>query len=459
MSVGGRVAVLLVLLAPAPALAADPLEEVHLPPQSFVVTKIKLKAGTVYPMEISGTRRKDYDEGDTHITEFQDAFFCFRHGKTFDPHPCPDDDPQDNGVVAHPQDVVAISARTSETTTPHPIGELVVDGEPSRINPAWRHPPYSKDHVYTVSFRPKLSGKLTLATSETCTGPKCTGDGYDIKIFPPKPEDDPCASPARAHAAANEVRVIGVQPSVEVHRAGTPADCWEELEKDTLLQQGDEISCDPDGAVALQFENGTQVVIEDTTQLKIASFFTKDGVDFTLFKLQQGRILATVPRPFVPKSDFKIKSPTGTASVRGTVFSVSYDPGSKSMLTTTKEGVVEVDPDKAGLPTVQVPAGKEVEVTSSAMSKVVAAGKAGARNGVGRFVALDRVLKIVARANGPCKVSTPRTGATAVKPVSGGWAVTVRLTGRHKGTARWTVKGKRTKATNALAKRVAKRCS
>jgi hypothetical protein len=458
--VTGRIAVLLLTLAPAPApaLAADPIAEVHLPPQSFVVTKVTLKAGVVYPMEISGTRRKDYEQNNKPTTEYQDAFFCFRHSENFNSVTCPDADPQDGGVVAHPSDVVAISARTSETTTQHPLGEFLVDGEPSRINPAWKHPPYDNGHVYTVNFRPKLSGKLTLATSETCTGPKCTGDGYDIKIFPPE-EDDRCTPPSRAHTAAfNEVRVVAVQPDVSVHRAGTPADCFVEVTKDMVLQQGDEIACDPDGRVTLQFAGGETAVIFDTTQLKIASFFTERGIDYTLFKLQQGRILAKVPKDFGAKSDFRIKSPTGTASVRGTVFSVSYDPGSRSMLTTTQEGVVEVDPAKAGLPTVQVPAGKEVEVTSSAMSKVVAAGKAGARNGVGRFAALDRVLKIVARANGPCKVSTPRTGASAVKPVSGGWAVAVKLTGKHKGTARWVVKGKRTKAVNALAKRVTKRC-
>jgi hypothetical protein len=434
MSVSGRIAVLMLLFAPSAALGAEPISQFHLAPNTRVTTKVKVRAGKVYPMVISGTQT-NLDSQHPSESEPHDTFYCFQGTPKTS---CPD--------MPRPGASVYPSPSPDDLL---PMGESVDGGQ---------IPAYSPDHTYSFGYKARTSGTLVMTTQPNCG--RCTGEGFDIKIFAPEGPVEPCAG-ARAHTAAdNEVRIVALKQSVQVHKAGTPEDAWVDACKDTVLQQGDEISCDPDGSVTLQFADNSTAVIFDTTQLKIASFFTEGGVDKTLFLLQQGRILAKLPpKDFGRPSDFRIKSPTGTASVRGTVFSVSYDPGSRSMLTTTQEGVVEVDPDKAGLPTVQVPAGKEVEVTSSAMSKVVAAGKAGARNGVGRFAALDRVLKIVARANGPCKVSTPRTGAFAVKPVSGGWAVAVKLTGKHKGTARWTVKGKRTRPANALAKRVSKRCN
>jgi ribosomal protein L14 len=268
-----------------------------------------------------------------------------------------------------------------------------------------------------------------------------------------------CGEIATAHdAAVNEVRVAAVQPDVVVHRAGTPADEVHVVCKDMVLQKGDEIACDPEGSVTLQFADNSTVVVKNTTQLKIASFFTEGGVVKTEILLKMGEVAAKVHKSEATKSDFRIKSPTGTASVRDTAFSVFYDPGSKAMLTTVTEGVVRVDPVKHGLPTVRVPAGKEVEVTASSISKVVPKGRAGARGGVNRRDALARVLKVVAKANRPCGISTPRSNAFAVKPVFGGWAVTIKVIGKRKGAAMWTVKGRRITPSNTLAKRLTRSC-
>lgn len=132
-------------------------------------------------------------------------------------------------------------------------------------------------------------------------------------------------SPLRA--AINEVRVVAVQPDVQCHKAGTPEDDWVTVEKDTVLKQGDEISCDPDGACTLQFADTSTVVVKNTSQLKIASFFTEGGVVRTEILLKMGEVAAKVNKSEATRSDFRIKSPTGTASVRGTELkTVSYTP-------------------------------------------------------------------------------------------------------------------------------------
>ena len=54
--------------------------------------------------------------------------------------------------------------------------------------------------------------------------------------------------------------------------------------------------------------------------------------------LKMGEIAAQVNTSEATKSDFRIKNPTGTTSVRGTKFSVSYDPGSRTSLVSVTEG-------------------------------------------------------------------------------------------------------------------------
>ena len=125
--------------------------------------------------------------------------------------------------------------------------------------------------------------------------------------------------PARARTAAvNEVRVLAVNPDVQWHKSGAPENEWHDACKDTVLQQGDEISCDPDGAITLQFADNSTVVVKNTTQLKIGSFFTEGGVVRTEILLKMGEIAAQVNKSEATKSDFRIKNPTGTTSVRGT---------------------------------------------------------------------------------------------------------------------------------------------
>jgi hypothetical protein len=266
------------------------------------------------------------------------------------------------------------------------------------------------------------------------------------------------AGPLSAWASAvNEVRVVAVQPGADYHKAGTPEDSWCTIEKDTVLQQGDEISVDPDGAVTLQFADNSTTVVKNTTQLKIASYFTEGGVVKTEILLKMGEVAAQVHKSEATKSDFRIKPPTAVASVRGTKFSVNYDPGSKRALYAVTEGVVAVQPN--GRKEVLVTAGKEVMQEGLKLGKVVKLGRAGRRGGVSPVVALARVMKLVAAADEACGVEVALNNGYSTKKAKGGWTVAIKLVGRRTGTAKWTVRGRRIKASGALAKAIAKRCS
>src|SRR3954451_23937458 len=77
MSGLGRMAVLLLLLAPAAARAADPIRQFHLAADATVQTKLKVRAGKVYPMVISGAYRFSDSRFQNHF-ELTDTFYCFQ---------------------------------------------------------------------------------------------------------------------------------------------------------------------------------------------------------------------------------------------------------------------------------------------------------------------------------------------------------------------------------------------
>jgi hypothetical protein len=263
----------------------------------------------------------------------------------------------------------------------------------------------------------------------------------------------------RAHTSAiNEVRVTAVVPGVQFHKAGFAAGVWCDVTKDMVLKQGDEISCDPDGSVTLAFADNSTVVLHNTTQLKIASFFTEGGVVRTEILLKMGEVAAQVNKSEATKSDFRIQTQAGAGTTRGTTFNTFYDPGSRSAIFSTYEGTLEVDPAARGLPTRLVGAGKEVEVTPRHITALAAIGKAGARGGVNRLTARDRVLKVIARHQDACKTTTPRTNAFSVEPGPAGWRVGVKLSGKLRGTSRWTVRHGRVAAANAIARKLKRSC-
>jgi hypothetical protein len=431
-----RVAVLLVLLA-APAYATDGLPEgLHLGPNAETTGQAKLKGGAQYKITLGGTVNMHITPGgSTNRTNTLDAFYCFTSTQE---QSC-------RSPEAFPTIAVRSSGAPPGRSAPLPFV----------LKPRGVEPPVAADHVYVATFVPEFDGVATFSTTQACTqqSTSCSGPGFDIAL------EDACEATART-AAVNEVRAVAVQPGVAVHKVGTPESDWVPLCKDGVLQQGDEISCDPDGAVTLQFADNSTVVVKNTTQLKIASFFTEGGVVKTEILLKMGEVAAKVHKSEATKSDFRLKTGGQHAgSVRGTDFTTFYDPGSKTSLWTVREGVVAVTDGRSAKETM-VGAGKEVEVTPAGVGKVAAIGKAGARRGgLSRRSALAKVAAVVAKGNGPCKTSTRRGNAVAIKPAPGGWAVSVKLTGKLKGTSKWTVKGKRVRAVNALAKQLRKRCA
>lgn len=171
--------------------------------------------------------------------------------------------------------------------------------------------------------------------------------------------------------ATNEVRVLGVIPGVAVHKAGTPEEEWKDAKFDMVLQQGDEISCDPDGGILLQFADNSTVLVRNTTQLKIASFFTEGGVVKTEILLKMGEVAAKVHKSEATKSDFVIKPPGGPGSVRGTTFSMKFDPPTQTTFIKVEEGIVDYTPEKSPASKITLKTGQQVKIEKDRIGPIM----------------------------------------------------------------------------------------
>jgi hypothetical protein len=317
------------------------------------------------------------------------------------------------------------------------------------------------------------------------------GDGghvtytYRAELVGPKPPG-PCDFardvPARAGVASlSELHVVSVKPDAYFHKGGTPADAILPVEKNTVLKQGDYLFTDPDGEVVLGYADNSTTTLPPDSGVSITSYFLDGGAVRVEIQLKMGKIQENYNRhckDYGPKSDFRIKAPTGTISVRGardgsarpappafttasarlSSFTTFYDPGSNTSVVSVSLGHVTVTPANPSLPTVSVGAGREVQVTRTSESPIAPIGQAGARGGVDIVKAQALVLALVGRHNKACGAYTPQTNAFAVTQATGGWVVAVKLTGRVHGTARWSVTGTTVKPLNALARKLTRGC-
>ncbi|MCE9634974.1 MAG: choice-of-anchor D domain-containing protein [Planctomycetes bacterium] len=145
---------------------------------------------------------------------------------------------------------------------------------------------------------------------------------------------------------------------------------WTDLAEGAELDEQTEISTDPGSEVELEYPDGSTTIIRPASQIKVLALFTAGGVVTTEILLKVGELAAKVKKADVIRSDFKVRSPTATASVRGTEFDVVQDDVAGTTTVRVREGVVEVDPEGAGLKTVFVKAGLQVTVTATSVGKL-----------------------------------------------------------------------------------------
>ncbi len=111
------------------------------------------------------------------------------------------------------------------------------------------------------------------------------------------------------------------------------------------VKEGDVIRTG-EGTVTLNWVDGTRVKLGPATTLTVLRCHINTATDaaVTTFWLDTGRVWVRILRKLNPRSKFEVRTPTATAGVRGTVFSVEVQPGGATRIGVL-EGAVQVRAD------------------------------------------------------------------------------------------------------------------
>ncbi|HET9869642.1 MAG TPA: FecR family protein [bacterium] len=145
-------------------------------------------------------------------------------------------------------------------------------------------------------------------------------------------------SPASA-AVSSQGTLISVSGKVEVRpQAGGPG---RSAKVGTLVGEGQRVVTGKDSGAILEFFDGSQVILKPGTDFWLSKLRKPSAKDKILhFKLLAGALLAQVTKLASASSSFEIEAGGVVCGVRGTQFSMEYDPAKDQVLLEVKEGRV-----------------------------------------------------------------------------------------------------------------------
>lgn len=143
-----------------------------------------------------------------------------------------------------------------------------------------------------------------------------------------------------AWAAEYTVVLAELKGKVEVQR-GTAA--WEPAVAGSRLAEGDTIHTGFKARAALGFPDGSLVEVQSMTLLALDKINVSGLSTRSRLLLKTGEVKAQVDRLPGARGDFQVKTPTTTASVRGTEINrISYDEGSGTQIRMGGHGLLAV---------------------------------------------------------------------------------------------------------------------
>lgn len=146
---------------------------------------------------------------------------------------------------------------------------------------------------------------------------------------------------AYARAEAPPAKLVALVGKVEVQRGAAP---WEPAAKDMALAEGDHIHTGWKGHATVGFPDGSVVELQPMSLAAIEkTAFTEGGVSRGRILLRLGEVQAQIQKLPGSRGDFQVRTPTTTASVRGThIQRISYDVGSGTQIRMGDEGLMAV---------------------------------------------------------------------------------------------------------------------
>ncbi|MDP2167435.1 MAG: FecR domain-containing protein [Thermodesulfovibrionales bacterium] len=97
---------------------------------------------------------------------------------------------------------------------------------------------------------------------------------------------------------------------------------YQPAKKDTQLEQGYWIKTGTDGWASVELSDGSKLTLANGTELEITEFVIGKGKKDGVFSITKGKLRASVTRLAGEKVNYKVKSPTAVAGVRGTEFMI-----------------------------------------------------------------------------------------------------------------------------------------
>lgn len=156
------------------------------------------------------------------------------------------------------------------------------------------------------------------------------------------------------------------------------------LQKGSLLMNGQHISTDKDSSVILWLSNGSRLVLNPGSVVLLKQLKQVDGSiqppnpedksqretgpSITEIEVESGKVIGDVKK-LAPMSVYTLKTPVGTVSIKGTVFSVEYkknEDGSVAFNIGCLVGRVTVQMADPKVAPVSIPAGKQLSVSAPA---------------------------------------------------------------------------------------------
>jgi hypothetical protein len=170
----------------------------------------------------------------------------------------------------------------------------------------------------------------------------------------------PTPSLAKPPAAGLIASLEVVNDGVSLMRVGSKN--WQRLDQDVVLGAGDRVRTDENGqAIITWFEDGTLIEVLPATELIIEEVVATENEFIMDATLIYGNVFNSVRRLLDTGSRYQVNTSGISATVRGTVFSVSVDAQMNSIII-VHEGTVSAGYSLADTAAVEVTAGNALVV-------------------------------------------------------------------------------------------------
>ena len=147
-----------------------------------------------------------------------------------------------------------------------------------------------------------------------------------------------------ALAASSQDSGVLTQVSGNVTVKNKSGQALASVKNGSKVQEGDRVQTSANSQTTVRFFDGSQLAISQNSNIQMTRIRKLPGQDKVLrFKLLVGKMMATVQKLASSKSSFEVEAGGVVCGVRGTQYSVQYDPTTGKVNVQVLDGTVWVD--------------------------------------------------------------------------------------------------------------------